>query len=525
MVLYTLDELREKGITELKKIANELGIDIQGYSKSNKDDLARKISRSKANKEGVPGKKSSRRTPRKTSRRRVSRKRTPRRQTSSTRRAKRTTPEKTPRRKTSETKGSDIYSMNVAQLKAHVKALGIKGYSTKKKDELIKMIESHTGKRPAPSAKPSKKPSTDKAEQDLSKMTVVQLKEFAKNNGISLTGKSGLKKAELIAYIKSQLSGKDVPGTMPKPTAPKPSKAKKSECKSVNKCKDTSTKLTDIREIAEACGLNIRDASGKLKNRKIICDEIEKHIKSQKETEEVSEEEPVYMPPEVEVEEVSEEEEPVHISPEVEEVSEEEEPVYMPPEVEEVSEEEEPVYMPPEVEEEEPVYMPPEVEEEPELSEKDRLMKMTLKELRDMIKSEGIAAPVGLSKNELIDEYLLGERCDPETDEMCPEDKICDIRPLPEHKGICISSKRSPKGLSEFIYRGKKIVGSVEAIQALREKLEPKPKSKPETKSKPEPKIPSEDIEEVLREVKGSEDLGDLSELQEQVLKCFGLST
>jgi len=75
--------------------------------------------------------------------------------------------------------------------------------------------------------------------------------------------------------------------------------------------------------------------------------------------------------------------------------------------------------------------------------------------------------------------------------------------------------------MAEFVYKDKKIVGSVEAIAALREKLEPKPAPK---KSKaPGSEFSPEDIEEVLRDIKEDHDEGNLDEIGEQVLKCLGV--
>jgi hypothetical protein len=163
------------------------------------------------------------------------------------------------------------------------------------------------------------------------------------------------------------------------------------------------------------------------------------------------------------------------------------------------------------------------IEEEDVEDERTILMKKSIKELRSMIKEQGITVPIKIKKEELIDDYLNGERCDPEQGEMCSVNKICDIRPLPGNKGICISDERAPLSLQTFVYNGRKIIGSKEAIATLREKLEPKPKSRQPQQPQPA-KISDEDIEEVLREMKEpSDDTDNLDEVKNSVFKCLGL--
>ena len=346
-----------------------------------------------------------------------------------------------------------------------------------------------------------------KEEEEISdSMTVAALKKFAKDKGIAGYSKY-TKKADLIKYLRSQLK-KEAPAARRKPSRRRTSRARRARREEeeeeeeeeeircdkdldvVKNCRSTSSPLKDIRAVATACGLEIHNPEGKLRNRKNMCDALDEHFGMEEE-----EEEPT----------VPEEEEPT--------VPEEEEPT--------VPEEEEPIS-----DEEKAAY----------------LMTFKIDELKDLLRRKGIFPPsgVGVTKKELINDYIMGEFCYPERGLMCSgkdksgKEKVCDVRDvretggvgLPNGRGICISEKRAA-GLTSFIYKGKKIVGSAAAIAALREKLEPKPTPpKPAAAPKPAappPEISEEDIADVLDEIKETPEAGDIQEVRQHVFRCLGL--
>lgn len=92
-------------------------------------------------------------------------------------------------------------SPTVAQLKAELKAKGIKGYSGRKKEELQAMLAGQpVAPRPTADGASKGKKSTKKGPVPFEEWTVNQLKAQLKARGIK--GYSGKKKEDLIALLK-----------------------------------------------------------------------------------------------------------------------------------------------------------------------------------------------------------------------------------------------------------------------------------------------------------------------------------
>ncbi len=96
----------------------------------------------------------------------------------------------------------------IAELKEECKKKGIKGYSGKKKDDLIKLCSRSSKKgssKKGSSKKGSSKKGSSKKKSSNKDMTVAELKEECKKKGIK--GYSGKTKSELIKLLSSKKKG------------------------------------------------------------------------------------------------------------------------------------------------------------------------------------------------------------------------------------------------------------------------------------------------------------------------------
>ena len=97
----------------------------------------------------------------------------------------------------------------------------------------------------------------------------------------------------------------------------------------------------------------------------------------------------------------------------------------------------------------------------------DDLLKKKVTELKALLKEKGIEIGLSGKNKETLIKYLNSPRCDPENQEFCPDDMICDVR-----NKLCIDKEDLPKNLASFNYMGREIVGSKKAIDALTKKLQ-----------------------------------------------------
>jgi hypothetical protein len=189
----------------------------------------------------------------------------------------------------------------------------------------------------------------------------------------------------------------------------------------------------------------------------------------------------------------------------------------------------------------------------------DELKSKSSAELIGILKKIGINEGVPKSKDSkaqyICDSAKYG-KCSP--DSPCPEGSQCDMSNDP---GTCISDeladKRTARGYTSFVYKGRKIIGTSDAIDSLRAKLSlgterisassipidpktraksrvPKPASPPpraqtpprarRTKPAEGHEIPDPaDILAELQQGHGAADLGTMDELQTKLYKCLGL--
>ena len=116
-----------------------------------------------------------------------------------------------------------------------------------------------------------------------------------------------------------------------------------------------------------------------------------------------------------------------------------------------------------------------------------KLMKMGLKELKDVMYDAGLKHGLPKSKKGMVDYLCATEengRCDPEKGVLCDDEFVCDASNNP---GVCVSPDQASQhggDLNTWEYNGKKIVGTYDAINALKLALKPKKKKLPDPWSK-----------------------------------------
>ena len=120
---------------------------------------------------------------------------------------------------------------------------------------------------------------------------------------------------------------------------------------------------------------------------------------------------------------------------------------------------------------------------------KDALQSMSRKELRKVLRETGLTT-FPKDKQGMID-YLNAVnnngRCDPEEGQWCNGEFVCDINNKP---GVCLSPSQA-QGFDEWEYQGKKMVGTADAISALKQAMKPKKSKKKKSKdTRPQGDLP-----------------------------------
>jgi len=101
-----------------------------------------------------------------------------------------------------------------------------------------------------------------------------------------------------------------------------------------------------------------------------------------------------------------------------------------------------------------------------------KLMAMSLKDLRKTVHSRGIKSGLPRSKQGIVDYLCAAEengRCGPVAGKWCEGELICDVSNSP---GVCVSpSQTDHHSMGTLDYQGKKIIGTIAAITALKKAL------------------------------------------------------
>ena len=129
----------------------------------------------------------------------------------------------------------------------------------------------------------------------------------------------------------------------------------------------------------------------------------------------------------------------------------------------------------------------------------DTYMRMSPLKLRNALKEEGVSNPP-VGRGAQVD-YLCAMqkngRCSPENGQDCGEGFVCDTSAIP---GVCLTEEQADaRRLGEYIMpNGRKVIGTPEALAALRARLEapgpgtpvPTPTPTPDTPPSPTPPMP-----------------------------------
>ena len=118
---------------------------------------------------------------------------------------------------------------------------------------------------------------------------------------------------------------------------------------------------------------------------------------------------------------------------------------------------------------------------------KGKLMEKSRSDLRKMLRKAGLTS-FPKSKEDMV-EYLWAAnnngRCDPEEGQWCDDEFVCDASNKP---GVCLSPAQAAHHASSWDYNGKKIVGTSDAITALKAALKKKKKDyRPKSSPLPDP--------------------------------------
>jgi hypothetical protein len=126
----------------------------------------------------------------------------------------------------------------------------------------------------------------------------------------------------------------------------------------------------------------------------------------------------------------------------------------------------------------------------------DEVHKKLLKTLKEKVKNrlntkKDIKLP--RSEHNITKQYLESELCDPRQNLFCDDDKVCDIRPIepenPKSKGVCLDKNyKIPSAWGEVtMFNGKKVIGSQDLINKLKQTIEDK-------KCNPSKKCPENEV-------------------------------
>jgi hypothetical protein len=115
------------------------------------------------------------------------------------------------------------------------------------------------------------------------------------------------------------------------------------------------------------------------------------------------------------------------------------------------------------------------------------LMKMDIKELLKYMRATGLKKGLPDTRKGLVDYLCAAEengRCDPVNGKWCNGKFICDASNTP---GVCVSPSQSSNHTSTITYNGKKLIGTSDAIEALKLSLDLSEKGKKSNTVLPEP--------------------------------------
>ena len=99
-------------------------------------------------------------------------------------------------------------------------------------------------------------------------------------------------------------------------------------------------------------------------------------------------------------------------------------------------------------------------------SEREKLLEESLEKLKQKLKAMKITTGYsGITEKEtLVDNFILADKCNPVKDEWCGDDKICDIRNLPEGPGIC----RNEDDMTDKDLIKRKLIGSQDSLDKIK---------------------------------------------------------
>jgi hypothetical protein len=126
----------------------------------------------------------------------------------------------------------------------------------------------------------------------------------------------------------------------------------------------------------------------------------------------------------------------------------------------------------------------------------DEVHKKLLKTLKEKVKNRlNTKKDIKLPRSEynITKQYLESELCDPRQNKFCDDDKVCDIRPIepenPKSKGVCLDKNyKIPSAWGEVtMFNGKKVIGSQDLINKLKQTIEDK-------KCNPSKKCPENEV-------------------------------
>ena len=159
-----------------------------------------------------------------------------------------------------------------------------------------------------------------------------------------------------------------------------------------------------------------------------------------------------------------------------------------------------------------------------EKSERELLLEKSIEQLKAKLEEQKIKRGYSnLIKNnekeKLVDDLFLSQRCSPENEEWCSDDKTCDIRNIKYGgPGICRDKAdlSADPLLIEEDYEGHKFIGSKDAINKLKVFLQNKKPGKQEEQEAEEAEE-AEEVEEVeeAKEAKEAKEAEEAEEVEE----------
>jgi len=99
-------------------------------------------------------------------------------------------------------------------------------------------------------------------------------------------------------------------------------------------------------------------------------------------------------------------------------------------------------------------------------SERENLLEESLEKLKQKLKAMKIMTGYSgiKEKEKLVDDFILADKCNPVKDQWCSDDKICDIRNLPEGPGIC----RNEEDITDKDLIKRKLIGSQDSLDKIK---------------------------------------------------------